>query len=518
MKRNRPFGPFGLFGPYRSFLRMAAIAAVAGALATYSVRAQGDVTDADLVAASGGRTIALRTLATGDTVSVPLEVYVARVLAGEGEPNAADAATEALAIAIRTYASFNAGRHRADGYDLCDSTHCQVPRAATAATRRAAEATAGRILTYNGAPAEIFYSASCGGRTESADQVWPRANLPYLKTVEDDVHGDDQPWTLDVSLRAAQQALARDGYTGPQLRNVEVEARSPSGRATRLKLSGLKPDTITGEQFRTLIGARQFRSTAFEVDKSGDSLRFTGTGYGHGVGMCVIGAGRRARRGESVAAILGKYFPTLELVSLPARAVGETTGSASAAAPARGSEIAVPAATVSTGIVVRVPARSSIAAPDLEKAALGARAALAKTLSTSLPPVTVSLHETLDAFRATTSRPWWVSAVAAGSAIELAPAALLAQREGVDAILRTAMAELIVAPALQDRAAWVRVGAAHYYGRPTPIAPPRNRVQCPADAELLQAVSAVAQREAEARAEACFARGLAERKDWRAVR
>jgi stage II sporulation protein D len=486
---------------------------------TLTVLAQGDVTDADLSAASGGRTIALRTLGNGEIQAMPLEVYVARVLAGEGEPNAADGATQALAIAIRTYATFNAGRHRAEGYDLCDSTHCQVPRAATAMTRRAAQATAGRILTYNGAPAEIFYSASCGGRTESADQVWPRANLPYLRSVDDDVHGDDQPWTLDVSLRAAQQALARDGHTGSQLRNVEVDARSPSGRVTRLKLSGLKPETITGEQFRTLIGARQFRSTAFDVDRSGDNLRFTGTGYGHGVGMCVIGAGRRARRGESVSAILAKYYPGLELVSLGDRNSTDALSASTGAAPVRTVDASAPAALARpAGIVVRVPPRSTIPAPELEKAAASAHAALSKTLGTSVAPVTVSLHETIDGFRAATGRPWWVSAVTTESSIELAPAVLLAQREGVDAILRMAMAELLVTPALQDRPAWVRVGAARYYARVTPIAAPRNRVQCPADAELLLAVSAVAQREAETRAEACFARGLAERKDWRAVR
>jgi stage II sporulation protein D len=490
---------------------------------TFTVLAQSDVTDAELTAASGGRTIALRTLATGETQAVPLEVYVARVLAGEGEPNAPEGAAQALAIAIRTYAAFNAGRHRSEGYDMCDSTHCQVPRAATAATRRAAQASAGRILTYNGAPAEIFYSASCGGRTESADQVWPKANLPYLRSVEDDVHGDDLPWTLDVSLRAAQQALARDGFTGSQLKNVEVDSRSPSGRVTRLKLSGLKPETITGEQFRTLIGARQFRSTAFAVDKSGDNLRFVGKGYGHGVGMCVIGAGRRARRGESAAAILNKYYPGLELVSLGDRGSSDALSASTGAAPVRTIDVASPVSIAPpAGIVVRVPPRSTIAAPELEKAAASAHAALSRTLGTSVAPVTVSLHETIDGFRAATGRPWWVSAVistaTSGSTIELAPAVLLTQREGVDAILRTAMAELLVTPALQDRPAWVRIGAARYYARPTPMAAPRNRVSCPADAELLLAVSAVAQREAETRAEACFARGLAERKDWRAVR
>ena len=111
---------------------------------------------------------------------LPLELYVARVLAGEGEPNAADAARQSLAVAIRTYALANAARHGRDGFDLCDSTHCQVPRAATSATRRATLATAGRILTYNGRPAQLFYSASCGGYSQSADQVWPGARLSRI--------------------------------------------------------------------------------------------------------------------------------------------------------------------------------------------------------------------------------------------------------------------------------------------------------------------------------------------------
>jgi hypothetical protein len=291
-----------------------------------------------------------------------------------------------------------------------------------------------------------------------------------------------------------------------------------------LKLTGLRPDTISGEKFRTLMGARQFRSTAFEVDRVGTGLQFRGTGYGHGVGMCVIGASRRARRGESATAILAKYYPGLDVVSLDAvdgRSRNTATNPAPPnPAPTNPNENTNPAtrnATVTSPFVLRVPPSSTTSAGELEKAATAAYASLSKTLGVSVAPVTISLHETLDGFRTATGRPWWVSAVAAGQAIDLVPAALLAQRDGMERTLRGAMAELLMTPALGDRPAWVRIGAARYYSRATPIAPPRARVQCPADAELLSAVSAVNQREAEARAEACFARALAERKDWRAV-
>src|SRR2546423_8172588 len=70
---------------------------------------------------------------------------------------------------------------------------------------------------------------------------------------------------------------------------------------------------------------------------------------------------------------------------------------------------------------------------------------LARTLGTSVLPMTIRLHETLDSFRLATNRPWWVSEVAEGTAIDLAPAVVLAQRGGLEASVRLAVAELLVA-------------------------------------------------------------------------
>jgi hypothetical protein len=105
-----------------------------------------------------------------------------------------------------------------------------------------------------------------------------------------------------------------------------------------------------------------------------------------------------------------------------------------------------------------------------------------------------------------------------GTTIDLAPAALLAQREGIEATLRTAMAELLMSPELSGRPAWVRVGGARYFAAPVRPAAPSRPVTCPADAELTLALSAVAQRDAEARAVQCFARAMAKVGDWRLVK
>jgi SpoIID/LytB domain protein len=491
-------------------------------------RAQGDVTDAALETASGGRVIRVGALATdGRVTTLPLEVYVARVLAGEGEPRAAEAAQQALAIAIRTYALANLDRHGRDGYDLCDTTHCQVPRAATPASRRAVMATAGQILTWRGTVAQVYYSASCGGRSEEASQVWPDVHLPYLQSHADDVHDDDAPWTVELSLADMQRALARAGFVGERLREVSIASRNGSGRVSRVHLAGLRPDTISGDQLRAALGATQLRSTAFSLKRKGTAVAFTGRGYGHGVGMCVIGAGRRAMRGESAAAILKQYYPGLQQTRLDPLAV---KAPAAAAAPRVVTAPAGASATISTttaasaggAISVRVPQFSTVTAADLERLALTAHADLTQVLGVSIAPVTIELHETIESFRAATGRPWWTSAMVHGTAIDLAPAPLLAQRDGVEAALRVGIAELLLSPTYAERPLWVRIGGSRYFGKsagtaagPPPSAAARER--CPSDAELTLALSVTAQRDAEGRAERCFARELTRTRDWRVV-
>ena len=475
--------------------------------------AQGDLTEVDLAAASGGRSLRIGSTLDGHVTLIPLEVYVSRVLAGEGDPRAGEAAQQALAIAIRTYTLKNSGRHARDGYDLCDSTHCQVPRPSTPTSRRAAMATSSQVLTYHGDLAEVFYSASCGGRSERAADVWPGADYPYLVSRRDDVCEDDPEWTVDFTLDAVRRALERVGFEGDRLRDIRVDGRTSSGRVARVRLSGMRPDVIAGNEFRLALGAVELKSTAFTVEKRGDALRFTGRGFGHGVGMCVIGAARRAMRGETARAILGQYYPGLELTPLTGVASPIDTLTA-APAPRPAAPVAVPLA---SRISVTVPRSSAITASDLERMAAAAHGDLARTLGTSVLPMTIRLHETLDSFRLATNRPWWVSEVAEGTAIDLAPAAVLAQRGGLDASVRLAVAELLVAGPLAGRAEWVRVGAARYFAQGA-ANPAAARIRCPTDAELRLAVSATAQREAETRAGQCFARELAKTGDWRAVR
>ena len=148
--------------------------------------------------------------------------------------------------------------------------------------------------------------------------------------------------------------------------------------------------------------------------------------------------------------------------------------------------------------------------------AASAQSKLAQRLGVTVPSLTVRLHGSLDAFRRATGQPWWVSAVVRGGEIDLAPVAMLDSRDGLERTLERAVAEALVAPALENRDAWVRVGAARYFtGGERPA---EGRLRCPADADLTAAWSAAAQREAEARAEACFAQAFGRGGDWREIR
>jgi SpoIID/LytB domain protein len=454
--------------------------------------------------------------ASYDVTTVPLETYVARVLAGEMARDSPPAALEALAIAIRTYALANRGRHRAEGFDLCDQTHCQVARAATAATGRVAQATAGQVLLYNGAPASIYYSASCGGRTERPSAVWPGAeDPPYLPSRLDDACGGEPEWEAELRLQDLQQALRAAGFRGT-LRTVRIASRDESRRVANLIVDGLTPGEISGQDLRMAIarslGSQHVLSTAFELRRAGESYRFIGRGSGHGVGLCVIGSLHLAARGSNARAILERYFPGLTISSAGPRLT--------AAPPApTGMSTAV---SVGREILLTLPSAEEEERAAFLAFAAAARDELAKSLGVPVPPrVIVQVHSTTAEYRRATGREWFTSGAVVGGAVHLLPLAILRERGMLERTVRRQLAQMLTAPALADRPLWVKEGAALYFGDLGPGPPPgrvESRGSCPTDAELARPVSAGALADVYARAHACFARQIATGKSWREVK
>jgi stage II sporulation protein D len=264
----------------------------------------------------------------GTVRPVPLEDYVAGcVLAELGSPRADVASTrrarQVQAILCRSFAVASRGRHGAEGFDLCATTHCQVyrPVPETAAGRLAREAAAdtrGIVLVFDGRSVRPLYHADCGGHTSPAESVWPGPGEPWLVPVEDETCARGAGWTFEVEVERLGQALAGTlpGFRAP-LRDVEVASTDVAGRAATLRVIGATVMVVRGDEFRGAVmrafGAPSLPSTMFSIRRSESRLRFDGRGAGHGVGLCQAGALRLATLGQTPEAILQRYFPGTRL-------------------------------------------------------------------------------------------------------------------------------------------------------------------------------------------------------------
>lgn len=187
-----------------------------------------------------------------------IEEYVAGVLEGEATVMRSDESLKAMAIAARTYAERFRGRHAAQGFDFCETTHCQDYRAPVSdRMAAAAEWTEGELLYVRGRLAETLYSKHCGGRIDS--------DCPRF------------PWRREILRRDAP---------GP----VEQLVRDPASR-DRLQL------------------ALRLPSPFFELSPFPDRYVFTGWGEGHGRGLCQHGCARMGEAGATYRQILDRYYP-----------------------------------------------------------------------------------------------------------------------------------------------------------------------------------------------------------------
>jgi stage II sporulation protein D len=280
--------------------------------------------------------IRIKVADSGPVRSIPLEEYVPVAALSEVTPDSRDVATgelmlELQTIIARTYAVAHLSRHGREGYDLCATTHCQLydPRRAKtsfwadralAATRR----TSGVVLSYGGRPAAAVFHADCGGQTSAARDVWGSNAHPYLAGAADDgpAGAAHTAWRFVVTHDELVAALNRDLRTrvGKRLSHLAVTRRDPAGRATAIRLRGVQTRIVRGEELREVLtrsfGARALRSTRFGVERLGSRFVFEGRGFGHGVGLCQVGALARLRAGATPQQVLGQYYPGTTFVRI----------------------------------------------------------------------------------------------------------------------------------------------------------------------------------------------------------
>ena len=251
-------------------------------------------------------------------VSLSAEEYVAAVLAGESGTFRSEEALKAMAIAARTYAARLRGRHSAEGYDFCATTHCQRIELKPISPRlsSAAQATAGELLWFAGKPALAVYARDCGGKSEAGGAVWPDVQAPYLRVHNDPYctrHGA-RDWSWESAGEAISRALLDAKLRVPQpLQRIAVLDRTSSGRAKVLQLEGAdQMIAVSAGSFRFAVGRalgwNTLRSEQYEIQNRNGRIFFHGRGEGHGVGLCQDGADEMGTEGFTYREILAFYY------------------------------------------------------------------------------------------------------------------------------------------------------------------------------------------------------------------
>ena len=235
-----------------------------------------------------------------------LEDYLLSVVPSEMPSRWPAEALKAQAIAARSYAMANLGKHGSQGYDLKDNTEDQAylgVRSESPYTNESVYATAGMVLKYDGKPICAYFHSSSGGNTELAEHVWHRP-VPYLKAVADfDQEAPLYNWTKNYSILQTESGLPKD--IG-QILSVSVLAKSPSGRATYLLINGSNSSRIiSGEAARKYFS---LPSSNFNVTPVETAYIFNGKGFGHGLGLSQWGAKSLATHGYNAAQILCYYY------------------------------------------------------------------------------------------------------------------------------------------------------------------------------------------------------------------
>lgn len=224
-------------------------------------------------------------------VEMDLESAVASVVEAESLPGATMEARKAQAVVARSYFAAGTGGHQ--GFDFCDTTHCQFLRerpAPDTPSSLAARATRGLVLAYDGRPFPAMYSSRCGGRTRTlAELGMPVRSYPYYAVDCEYCRTHALEWSASVSAEDAARLSRRT-----ETERLEV--------TRKLGWSGVP-------------------SNRYTVSLQPGYAVLSGMGIGHGLGLCQHGAAALAQAGASFSTILAHYYPNTSILAIDSRSL-----------------------------------------------------------------------------------------------------------------------------------------------------------------------------------------------------
>lgn len=253
--------------------------------------------------------------------SLPLEDYLVGLINCEISSAWPIESVKAQAVIARSYALTRKEARKNAPYHLESSVIDQVYDGCLvedSRAKRAVSETTGEVLVYNQKIIQAFYHSHCGGKTEASDNVWG-ASLPYLKGVDCEycLTAVSTTWEQKLKLKDLEDRFRTAGLNVMGVSDLKGDSRNNRGRWKNIIISSSRGEiSVTGDQFRKAVGYGIIKSTNFVVKISNGEAIFSGTGNGHGVGLCQWGAKQRALDGFEYTEILSYYYPGTELKKL----------------------------------------------------------------------------------------------------------------------------------------------------------------------------------------------------------
>ncbi len=233
-------------------------------------------------------------------------------------------------------------------FDVCADDHCQryqgLTRAVGRTVRKVMDSTWGLVLMNDGELCDARFSKCCGGRMEKFSTCWDDRDYPYLLPLADSPEHDASQgcfcdtqnkeilsqvlnnydretvdfyrWTVEYDKSSLSELIERrSGISIGELLALEPLERGESGRIFKLRIVGSLNTLTVGKELeiRRILSESHLKSSAFEVEMTPDKVILHGSGWGHGVGLCQIGAAVMASRGYDYRQILEHYYPGTSL-------------------------------------------------------------------------------------------------------------------------------------------------------------------------------------------------------------
>lgn len=302
---------------------------------------------------------------------LPLEKYLVSVNSSEMLASCPEEFLKVQTIASRNAALATMGKHHyGEDFDVCADEHCQCYRGSSRETENSQKGvllTLGEIIVYGNEVCDTRYSKICGGVTEDFESAWHGEPIEYLESLFDGESNSPDAilypanarqladrlvsslpdvfcnttlpstppylkfsapyfrWEVTYSREQLEKLLNRfPQYSVGEFQDFEVLSRGNSGRIEYLMVKGTEGESIMVKEFeiRRVLSETLLYSSCFIYDIARDeqgralTIHLRGAGWGHGVGMCQIGAAMMAEKGKKYNEILKHYYLNTELVQI----------------------------------------------------------------------------------------------------------------------------------------------------------------------------------------------------------